>query len=895
MRWYFLFASLFFVSASLAAGENCFDLFKTASPQHIDAPRLLLTQRIEAAENVKKYFTAIDEILVERTDILNLLQVALIAEEHVLLMGPPGNAKSMIADIVLGNIVDGKTGLKSYYRIQMTPETTMSETHGPINPKEIFDSGKIKREYDQGMLFSRGVFIDEIFDARANAQRNLLGLLAERQHAQGTDIVPGQIETAIAATNRYLDEVYEKSGDQGPKALLDRFSFNIYVPGEFEFADSYSRLISSAKIEKKPLPRLTFEDLEQLRGLVREVELPKEVEQFLSLLSFRMKSQTEAMEQAELKAYRKKIQQGDAPPPPYRSTKYHSPRTLFKAAGILKAFVVNEWVRSGGSRPLRATIEDIKNLKAFFVLNGPNRRFTESMMERTANPYERSQLSTILEESKIFDETLDAITAEINKEIYQYALEEMEEKVSAVQEESAKQRLVLELVEKWIRSREMSAVDLQENVTGVEIGHGIVARFLEAKIKQLAPDSFEKTIQQKILEIEAAKKLAIAQEKERVEAQRREAERLAREEQNRREQEEVDKKVDEMLKNMMGDSLKKFPEGFSEVASIKENGDGLYVKLGNDVYVLLSGEKGYRLSSDGKIQEINYGDIQDSVLKSVLMEASSNKVVGLDESTIFIDNGIIAQVVKVPEFTVIKNFFLKTPNYVLVDKNKNYFYQFLFSENKVIRTEIRTGTATEYQVAFKNQVSSHYKAGMDLVVQLEGAEGSFVITANVGQYLVNLELGTGIKQLRHANPQISSSGTQAVQTDFSGNIYYIHQDGQAFTIERLNKNESEAGEVKEIQAPEFAGEGTKVTIFDNNRYAGFFNPSKGFALYDFAEGKFVVTEAFKNILSLSWIDSTTLLLKVVDVGGKMSHKIMKLDVPDRKKLEKEVRSQNESR
>lgn len=242
-------------------------------------------KELNAALAFQKYFADVDARMVERKDIIRLIEVALLAREHVLLMGPPGNAKSMISDSILGHITEAGSAKPSYYRIQMTPETTMSETHGPISPKEIFESGRIVRHYDQGMLFSRNVFIDEIFDARANAQRNILGLLAERQHAQGTDIVEGKIETVVAATNRYLDEVYEKAGDQGPKALLDRFGFNVYVPGEFQFADSYHRIIGLEQKATSARPKLTFDDIDTLRALTKKVELPKSVVQFLSLLS----------------------------------------------------------------------------------------------------------------------------------------------------------------------------------------------------------------------------------------------------------------------------------------------------------------------------------------------------------------------------------------------------------------------------------------------------------------------------------------------------------------------------------------------------------------------------------------------------------------------------------
>ena len=58
-------------------------------------------------------------------------------------------------------------------------------------------------------------------------------MLNERAHAQGVHITEGEIETAFAATNRYISEVYEKAGDDSPKAVLDRFAFSTFVPGEF--------------------------------------------------------------------------------------------------------------------------------------------------------------------------------------------------------------------------------------------------------------------------------------------------------------------------------------------------------------------------------------------------------------------------------------------------------------------------------------------------------------------------------------------------------------------------------------------------------------------------------------------------------------------------------------
>lgn len=374
---------------------------------------------LEAGKAFQAYFDAVGKKLHERGEYLDLIQQALIAREGMLLMGPPGNAKSMISDEVLGNIVDSQ-GQRSYYRIQMTPETTMSETHGPLDYNELSRNNRYVRQYGEGMLKSRNVFVDEIFDARANAQRNILGILAERAHSQGPRTEPGDVETFIGATNKYLSEVYEKAGDEGPKALIDRFSFSAYVPGEFEHTQSAVSLIQGAKrpASKAALPKLTFEQLDQIRALVPEVEIPDHVAQFLAALSDRMRRETENLEQGSLRAFREKVRNGEEAEPPYRATKYHSPRSLGKAAGILRAQIVQDWLRQGGNRPLRATLEDVRRLESFFTLNGPRDEFVKELLERSTHPHEKAQLETILQERRIYRDQYESLMKPIEEGFY---------------------------------------------------------------------------------------------------------------------------------------------------------------------------------------------------------------------------------------------------------------------------------------------------------------------------------------------------------------------------------------------------------------------------------------------------------------------------------------------
>lgn len=419
------FVSLFF--SIQAFGTEAGECKAFAGTRHEDPARKVRALALKAIAPYQSYFDAIGSRLHERQFIIELAELALLAEEHLLLMGPPGTAKSLVADTILGNILERSSDKNSYFRIQMTPETTISETHGPLDFKKLQETGAYVRILEESAFLSKTNFIDEIFDARANGLRNLLGLLNERAHAQGTHITKGLLETAIAATNLYLSQVYEKAGDDKPKAAIDRFAFSAFVPGEFADTSSYISLIQGAGLGQKPLPKFYFDELDSLRELVKQVQVSESVAKFLSILTTRMKAETEATEQSSIANYKKRLKDGDEPGIPYRATKYFNPRTAAsKAGGVLKAIVVRDWIHKKGKRKLEVTIEDISELRKFFVLNGPNETFVNQLLERATNADERMQLQTIQIESQIFDRHYNELLNETNSVLVHYSLHDLQ-------------------------------------------------------------------------------------------------------------------------------------------------------------------------------------------------------------------------------------------------------------------------------------------------------------------------------------------------------------------------------------------------------------------------------------------------------------------------------------
>ncbi len=138
--------------------------------------------------------------------------VAAVAQEPLLLVGPPGTAKS---DLVLK--FKDALGLRDedYYEYMLTRFTEPSEIIGPIDINQLREGRYIRRE--QGKLpTARLAFLDEIFKSNSAILNILLTIVNERKFYQDGVPQPVRLRVLFAATN----EVPE----QGELAALkDRF------------------------------------------------------------------------------------------------------------------------------------------------------------------------------------------------------------------------------------------------------------------------------------------------------------------------------------------------------------------------------------------------------------------------------------------------------------------------------------------------------------------------------------------------------------------------------------------------------------------------------------------------------------------------------------------------
>lgn len=353
----------------------------------------------EAAQAFRAFFQELSEAFFERETLLIQVALGLLCREHVLVTGPPGTAKSAVANSVLGRIVDEVSGLPSLFSKQLSETTVQADLIGPVNFKTLTETGRTEYLTDEGMLGAIHAFLDEVFDGRDMLLRSILNVLHERELKHGRKITEGRLECAIMTSNRYLSEAVSRS----PELLLafaDRLSFICFVPKSFARPQSRAAMLQRGAAGQRVdlRARLTIQHLDALQAAVEQVEVGAEVLEGIELLS-------DTLEQALHKQVVKL--------PDYVPTKSFSQRSVVKALWALKAWVVRDAVFTRPGRSLAATAADLAGLRYFFLLGGPPPSETEALLKSAVDPRERAQLEIIRLEHRAFDDALAAALKEL--------------------------------------------------------------------------------------------------------------------------------------------------------------------------------------------------------------------------------------------------------------------------------------------------------------------------------------------------------------------------------------------------------------------------------------------------------------------------------------------------
>lgn len=163
----------------------------------------------------------LNNFFLDKQEIIRLLNICAIAGEHMVLVGPPGTAKSAIISM-FAQLIDAK-----YFEYLLTRFTEPNELFGPVDIKE-FREGRYTRRTTGMLPEAEIVFLDEIFKSNSAILNSLLHLINERRFANGPEVMDVPLISLFAASN-------EVPNDDNLAAMFDRFLLRV----RSDYLDSY--------------------------------------------------------------------------------------------------------------------------------------------------------------------------------------------------------------------------------------------------------------------------------------------------------------------------------------------------------------------------------------------------------------------------------------------------------------------------------------------------------------------------------------------------------------------------------------------------------------------------------------------------------------------------------
>jgi MoxR-like ATPase len=231
-------------------------------------PRNDLAAVAALAEDSRRLRDEIAKVIVGQHEVVEQLLIGLFARGHVLLVGVPGLAKTLLVSTV-ARILN-----LSFRRIQFTPDMMPSDITGTDILQDDPETGRRRFAFIEGPIFANIILADEINRTPPKTQAALLEAMQERHVTAGGRTYGLPDPFFVLATQNPI----EQEGTYPlPEAQLDRFMLNVKVlyPDQAEEL----AILKATTGEEVPDPQLVLsaEQILAVQQLVRRVPVAEHV------------------------------------------------------------------------------------------------------------------------------------------------------------------------------------------------------------------------------------------------------------------------------------------------------------------------------------------------------------------------------------------------------------------------------------------------------------------------------------------------------------------------------------------------------------------------------------------------------------------------------------------
>ncbi|MBK7236699.1 MAG: AAA family ATPase [Sterolibacteriaceae bacterium] len=221
---------------------------------------------------LRSLIDALSHGLVERTTPVRLALLAALTGEHLLLIGPPGTAKSELARRLHRAFRDA-----AYFERLLTRFSVPEELFGPLSIAAL-EQDRYERQTAGFLPQATIAFIDEVFKANSAILNALLTLLNEREFDNGAQRIACPLISVIGASN-------EVPQDEALAAFHDRFLLRLsIVPVSDAGFPVLLRLPSDSTFAVDPALQIAPTELSAFAAAIDAVSLPEPIVELIAQL-----------------------------------------------------------------------------------------------------------------------------------------------------------------------------------------------------------------------------------------------------------------------------------------------------------------------------------------------------------------------------------------------------------------------------------------------------------------------------------------------------------------------------------------------------------------------------------------------------------------------------------